>query len=76
MTLALFAIAVSVAVDELPLSGMIRCAWSGEVVMDLSFSSSAEMMTICRRENVTSFMFLLSSSLFYMLIYCFKGRQK
>lgn len=60
MTLALFAIAVSVALDEFPLPGMIRLAQHGKVVVDLSFSSSVEMMKICRRENVTSFMFLLS----------------
>lgn len=60
----LFAIAVSDTVDELALSAMIRLAQHREVVMDLSFSSSVEMMTICRRENVTSFMFLLSPSPF------------
>lgn len=43
---------------------VIRLAQNGKVVMDLSFSSSVEMLTICRRENVASFMFLLSFSPF------------
>lgn len=43
---------------------VITLAQHGKFAMDLSFSSSVERMTICRRENVASFMFLLSLSPF------------